>query len=184
MHYRRPSDGPGDYFFLKGLFGSPEQKAEQQRQHNKFWNGVGSAIKATKKHFDEKGKFVSGAINGLEAVTTILIGAASDITKALFGQEEASKPVQLLKSTSPSSSTQKVASTTAAPEVDHDIEDDLDNDSDRDDDDDDDDDDNSEPLDSSGVSEQSDSKYYYYDDDSDSYETEEYEESSADYEDS
>ena len=42
----------------------------------------------------------------------------------------------------------------------------------------------SEPLDSSGVSEQSDSKYYYYDDDSDSYETEEYEESSADYEDS
>ena len=141
---------------------------------------MGSAIKATKKHFDEKGKFVSGAINGLEAVATILTGAASDITKALFGRETASKPVQLLKSTSPPSSTQKVASTTAAPEVDHDIEDDLDNDSDRDDD----DDEDSEPLDSSGVSEQSDSKYYYYDDDSDSYETEEYEESSADYEDS
>ena len=144
---------------------------------------MGSAIKATKKHFDEKGKFVSGAINGLTAATIIVTEAASGILGALFGQKNASEPVQLLKSTSPPSSTQKVASTTAAPEVDHDIEDDLDNDSDRDDDDDD-DDDNSEPLDSSGVSEQSDSKYYYYDDDSDSYETEEYEESSADYEDS
>ena len=182
MYYRRPSGGPGDYFFLKGLFGSPEQKAEQQRQHKQFWNGVGSAIKATKKHFDEKGKFVVGAINGLTAATTIVTEAASGILGALFGQKNASEPVQLLKSTSPPSSTQKVASTTAAPEVDHDIEDDLDNDSDRDDDDDDDED--SEPLDSSGVSEQSDSEYFYYDDDSDSYETEEYEESSADYEDS
>ena len=145
---------------------------------------MGSAIKATKKHFDEKGKFVSGAINGLTAATTIITEAASGILGVLFGQKNASKPVQLLKSTSPRPSTQKVTPTTAAPEVDHDIEDDLDNDSDRDDDDDDDDDDNSEPLDSSGVSEQSDSKYYYYDDDSDSYETEEYEESSADYEDS
>ena len=183
MYYRRPSDGPGDYFFLKGLFGSPspEQKAEQQRQHKQFWNGVGSAIKATKKHFDEKGKFVVGAINGLTAATTIVTEAASGILGALFGQKNASEPVQLLKSTSPPSSTQKVASTTAAPEVDHDIEDDLDNNSDRDDDDDDED---GEPLDSSGVSEQSDSEYFYYDDDSDSYETEEYEESSADYEDS
>ena len=172
MYYRRPSDGPGDYFFLKGLFGSPEQKAEQQRKHEQFWNGVGSVIKATKKHWDEKGKAIDKAINGITAITTILTGTASDITKALYGQEKASKPVQLLKSTSPPPSTQKVTPTTGAPEVDHDIEDDLDNDSDRDDD----DDEDSEPLDSSGVSEQTDSEYYYYyDDDSDSYETEEYE---------
>ena len=163
MYYRRPSDGPGDYFFLKGLFGSPspEQKAEQQRQHNKFWNGVGSAIKATKKHWEEKGKAIGKAIN----TTIIMTEAASNILKTLFGPKKASKPVQLLKSTSPPPSTQKVTPTTAAPEVDHDIEDDLDNDSDRDDDD-------------------EDSEYYYYDDDSDSHETEEYEESSADYEDS
>ena len=155
-YYWRPSDGPGDYFFLKGLFGSPspEQKAEQQRQHNKFWNGVGSAIKATKKHWEEKGKAIGKAIN----TTIIMTEAASNILKTLFGPKKASKPVQLLKSTSPRPSTQKVTATTAAPEVDHDIEDDLDNDSDRDDDDD------------------EDSEYYYYD--------EEYEESSADYEDS
>ena len=131
---------------------------------------MGSVIEATKKHWDEKGKAIDKAINGITALTTILTGAASNITKALFGQETASKPVQLLKSTSPPPSTQKVTPTTAAPEVDHDIEDDLDNNSDRDDDDDDED---SEPLDSSGVSEQTDSEYYYYyDDDSDSYETE------------
>ena len=160
MYYRRPSDGPGDYFFLKELFGSPspEQKAEQQRKHEQFWNGVGSVIKATKKHWDEKGKAIDKAINGITAITTILTGTASDITKALYGQEKASKPVQVLKSTSPPSSTQKVTPTTAAPEVDHDIEENLDNDSDRDDDDD------------------EDSEYYYYD--------EEHEESSADYEDS
>ena len=133
---------------------------------------MGSVIKATKKHWDEKGKAIDKAINGITAITTILTGTASDITKALYGQEKASKPVQVLKSTSPPSSTQKVTPTTGAPEVDHDIEDDLDNDSDRVDD----DDDDSEPLDSSGVSEQTDSEYYYYyDDDSDSYETEEYE---------
>ena len=119
---------------------------------------MGSVIKATKKHWDEKGKAIDKAINGITAITTILTGTASDITKALYGQEKASKPVQVLKSTSPPSSTQKVTPTTGAPEVDHDIEDDLDNDSDRDDDDD------------------EDSEYYYYD--------EEYEESSADYEDS
>ena len=127
---------------------------------------MGSAIKATKKHWEEKGKAIGKAIN----TTIIMTEAASNILKTLFGPKKASKPVQLLKSTSPRPSTQKVTPTTAAPEVDHDIEDDLDNDSDRDDDDD------SEPLDSSGVSEQTDSEYYYYyDDDSDSYETEEYE---------
>ena len=141
---------------MKGLFGSPspEQKAEQQRQHNKFWNGVGSAIKATKKHWEEKGKAIGKAIN----TTIIMTEAASNILKTLFGPKKASKPVQLLKSTSPPPSTHKVTPTTAAPEVDHDIEENLDNDSDRDDDDD------------------EDSEYYYYD--------EEYEESSADYEDS
>ena len=155
---------------MKGLFGSPspEQKAEQQRQHDKFWNGVGSAIKATKKHWEEKGKAIGKAIN----TTIIMTEAASNILKTLFGPKKASKPVQLLKSTSPPPSTHKVTPTTAAPEVDHDIEENLDNDSDRDDD----DDEDSEPLDSSGVSEQTDSEYYYYyDDDSDSYETEEYE---------